>query len=311
MHDPVKYALWIGGIAMALMVVTAFYVVSANVGSRNLALGLGALLGACLIFGIQLYFELKGSESVTDFPMEYSVDYKERAVRSMSAFRPSTSFSQMRSTFVEIDASKILAARTLGQDDAPKIARDLAIVSFLIFLAEEQPDWQLKVVSYRTTLGSSLQWQSLSTESERTRITFEKIRERLKAAGNIFSDIGRAGFRDVFDLPPGSKIEITSTSVRLLCPVVTVEFAVQEPFHSMHSWDPHQLLAFVAKKEPIQATLPMLDDGKTPRYQNVTIGVRTTVAYAGLRAQAGDLTKYQDWAKRLIDGAQARLVPTP
>jgi hypothetical protein len=307
MHDPVKYALWVGGFSMLVMVCAAFYIVFANVGSRNLALGLGALAGTCLIFVIQVVFELKGSESVIDFPVEYSIDYKARTVQSVSALQPNSG-SRFRNIFVEMEANKLLTDSTFGIDDAPKIARDLAIVSFLAYLAEEQPDWQLQVVSYRTTFGTSIQWRPLSKDAERTRVDAATIRQSLKTAGNLFADIGRLGMRDMFDLPPGSTVQISSNSVRLVSPTVQVEFEIQEPFHSMHSMDPREVISSVQRQVPIQANMPLLDDGKTPQYQNVTLGIRTSVSFSALHAQSGDLPKYQAWTKRLIDGVQARFV---
>ena len=66
-HDPIKYALWIGGISLVIALVCALYIAFINGGSRNLALGLGALVGACVIFGLQIVFELKGTATSSDF----------------------------------------------------------------------------------------------------------------------------------------------------------------------------------------------------------------------------------------------------
>jgi hypothetical protein len=66
MHDPIKLAFWAGGISLIIALGCAFYVVAANAGSRNLALGLVAIFGACVIFAVQLYFELQGSTTADD-----------------------------------------------------------------------------------------------------------------------------------------------------------------------------------------------------------------------------------------------------
>jgi hypothetical protein len=72
--------------------------------------------------------------------------------------------------------------------------------------------------------------------------------------------------------------------------------------------DPREVISSVQRQVPIQANMPLLDDGKTPQYQNVTLGIRTSVSFSALHAQSGDLPKYQAWTKRLIDGVQARFV---
>lgn len=309
MGDPVKYALWIGGVGLVAMIVAAGYVLLSNSGSRNLALGFGTLAGACVIFIIQIFFELKApSATAVDFPIEFSIDLEARAIRSPSAYQPVYS-GPLRNVMTEIMASEILAGKSVNKDDAPKVARDLAIVSFLAFLADEQPDWQLSVLSYRTTLGTTMQWQSLSKESERTRINGSFVREELKRAGNMFAEMGNLGMRDAFDLPPGASVQIDVVSVRLRTNIATVEFVVQEPFQSMHSIDPHEMIDAVRNKRPVSVSGPTLSDGKTPRYLNVTLGGRVNASFSALRAQAGDLLKYQAWAKRLVEGVQSRFAP--
>ena len=85
-HDPIKYALWIGVFSGAITLACGLYIAWINGGSRNLALGLGALAGACVIFGMQILFELKGNTASSDFVAEFVVDYQEMAVRSSRAY---------------------------------------------------------------------------------------------------------------------------------------------------------------------------------------------------------------------------------
>jgi hypothetical protein len=82
MHDPIKHAIWVGVISLIVTVGCAVYVVTANAGSRNLVLGLGALLGACVIFMVQLWFELQESTTAEDFPIVFTTDYETKSIRS-------------------------------------------------------------------------------------------------------------------------------------------------------------------------------------------------------------------------------------
>jgi hypothetical protein len=193
----------------------ALYIVWANSGSRNLVLGLGALLGASAIFVLQVVFELQGSTSASDFPVEFTVDYQSKAVRGPRAFQPRT-YSGYRNIFIESEASKIIAAASppFTKDDAPRITRDLAIVSILSYLLDEQFDWQLNAVTYRTTMGQETLSEALSKPSKCTNVRVADVRSRLEAAGNMFANVARLGMRDAFCLPPHSKIEITSRQFR-------------------------------------------------------------------------------------------------
>src|SRR5437660_1263359 len=125
MYDFVKAALWIGGAGLVVLLVCAAYVLSANSGSRNLALGFGTLTGACVIFTIQLFFELKApSRTAVDFPIEFSVDFETKAVRSPGAYQQ-TYTHPLRNVMTEIAASEVSAQIPITTDDAPKVARDL------------------------------------------------------------------------------------------------------------------------------------------------------------------------------------------
>lgn len=84
-HDPIKYALWIGGFSLAITLACGAYVAWVNGGSRNLALGLGALAGACVILVLQIVFELKGSDTSSDFAVEFVFDHGQKTLRSMRA----------------------------------------------------------------------------------------------------------------------------------------------------------------------------------------------------------------------------------
>ena len=48
---------------------------------------------------------------------------------------------------------------------------------------------------------------------------------------------------------------------------------------------------------------PMLPDGK-PRFYTIAFAIRMTTENSWVRAQHRDLQKYQDWTKRVTEGAQ-------
>ena len=102
-HDPIKYVLWVGGFSLAITLGCGLYIAWINGGSRNLALGLGALAGACVIFGLQIAFELKGTTTSGDFVVEFVIDYQQRGVRSSRAYGRSMAVAtSYRNLFIEI-----------------------------------------------------------------------------------------------------------------------------------------------------------------------------------------------------------------
>ena len=310
-QDPIKYTLWIGGVSLAITLACALYIVWVNGGSRNLALGLGALAGAYVIFVLQIAFELKGTTASSDFAVEFVIDYQQMSIRSAVAYHQSIIVaSGYRNSFVEFEASKVIAAATppLTKDDAPKIARDLGIAAIVSYLLDEQSDWQLDTRSFRISTGVMTQWVRLSTPKECTSVGVEAIREKLRAAGNMFAgaQIGMmSGPGASICLPPDAELDITKNSVAIRSLVCSIVFTLQEPFASMMTIDPHAVALGRATGKPINAEVPTLPNG-APRYETVAITARATVEFQGLRAQDRDLVKYQSWANRVSDGVKAR-----
>jgi hypothetical protein len=311
MHDPVKYALWVGGFSLAIAIICGGYVAWLNGGSRNIGLGLGAVLGACVVFILQILFDLKSSSTSTDFAVEFVTDYQSKEVHSPRAYNPSMTVAfSYRNLFIEAEASKALAVASppLSRDDAPKIARDLGILSIISFLLDEQSDWQLDTKVFKTSLGTTTQWMRVSKPDECTLVTKDMIQKKLKAAGNMFADVPIGilmGDKASLCLPPHALLDITKNSVALRTYVCSITFTLQEPMSSMTTIDPHVVAASKITRQPIKTEAPILADG-SPRYVTVDVGTRATVEFASLRAQDRNLSKYQSWAKRVVEGVNAR-----
>src|SRR5215471_6883995 len=107
------------------------------------------------------------------------------------------------------------ATPALARDEAPKITRDLGTVSIISYLLDEQSDWQLDTRSYKTSTGTLTQSARLSTPKECSLINIGSIREKLRAAGNIFADIqiGMMGDNASLCLPPHAVLDVTQNSV--------------------------------------------------------------------------------------------------
>src|SRR6202030_3375367 len=79
--DPMRPAIWVGGIALVISLVCLGYVAFVNLSSRNIGLGLGAFVGACIISAMQLWFDLHRTVSSEDIAAEVVIDYQSQAIR--------------------------------------------------------------------------------------------------------------------------------------------------------------------------------------------------------------------------------------
>jgi hypothetical protein len=291
MCDLVRPALWIGGAALAVALSCAAIIVLANAGSRNLALGIGALFGACILFLIQLFFELQGTSTTEDFGIEYDVDFQDGWIRK----RPQTPTDGM-SLFVSVEASKIVAATNppLRFGQAAKITHDMAIFSLINYVLYYQADWQLNSSTFKSSIGTHSTWVGVSTPSECTKIDVPFIQSELRKADNMFAAAQLIGpSQSVLCLPPHSKLSITSNSVSLTSQVCDISFSFKDPYVRMSTFAPG----------PPNVSSPLLGDG-TSRYVNVLHGASATITYFALRAQDRHLARYQSWAKRVVAGAR-------
>jgi hypothetical protein len=164
------------------------------------------------------------------------------------------------------------------------------------YLIDEQSDWQLNVIVYKTGRGTISTPERLSAPHECTSLSPDQLREKLTRVRNMFANVERIGMSiSPLCLPPNSTIDVTANSVVLTTRVCQISIGLKEPYTMMHFADP---------TSP-NAAMPTLKDGM-PRYTTVVMGARATVSYYASRAQAPDLPKYQAWAKRIVEGLKTR-----
>lgn len=290
MFDFVRPALWAGGLALIILLLCSAYVVLANAGSRNLGLGLGALFGACIIFAVQLWFELQSTQTITDFPAQFVVDFKDKSIRKHPVV-----LSEGVGAFVNQEANALMAGAnpSFNSDQAHAITRDLAIIYLVTYLIHRQFDWQLDTASYKVTQGTMTTFVGASGPGECAKVEHTYILDKLRKAGNVFASPPHALWFLPLCLPPSTTFDLSSRSVTLTSPVCEIFFSFQGEFLEKQS----SLPDFGAQ----QVLLP---DG-SPRYESVTHGIRATVTYFALRAQDRKIKAYQAWAARVVEGVKA------
>ena len=275
MCDPVKIALWLGGIALTIALICATIITLYNGSSRNLGLALGALGGAVILFVVGIYFELKGSKTTDDFGIEFVIDLPKKEIRRAAYSTP----MQLGALTFDHDVSTLLAASDVPSepnDEAMKMAKEVAVASVVSYIVQQQFDWQLDSITLRSKTGAFITTGApLSSGSRCTLIKVSEIGQQLKDTGNRFSELSIFKFRPTVCLPPQSTITITEHSVTLDNPVCTLFFDI----------------SFMAGS---------FNGGAS----TILFRTRASATYSALRAQAADRSSYQAWARRTIDGAK-------
>src|SRR5262249_51693165 len=142
-----------------------------NRGSSNIGLSAGALGGAMLLFGLQLLFQLRGTD-VNDFiSTEYTIDRATPQIRTWDYKLPG-----MAARFgAEAAASEWLAkiSPQLFDDtkEQEKLTVDMTVFSLLAYFGNEMRDWQTDYRTYRGSIGILMTGQALSTDDECGKIT--------------------------------------------------------------------------------------------------------------------------------------------
>jgi hypothetical protein len=103
----------------------------ANSGSRNISLALGTLLGALFLLGIQLFFELRSTESTSVFKTQFTTDNERPKIEQFRYPMSSTG-----RPINEIEANKFLLATnpTAFQGDGEKLWKDMSLLSLVLSL---------------------------------------------------------------------------------------------------------------------------------------------------------------------------------
>jgi hypothetical protein len=317
----VRLMPWILGIVIAsaiLLIVAAFLITYENRDSRNLALALSALIGAIVLFWIQLFFELKStitySSTITaqftvdrgvvpDAPINSPLDVATQS-RLARAIRQWPAPIVIERNAVETEASIWLAThapqhfhfrkgKAYDSDLYSWLVDDFTIFSIINFIATQEPDWQLKRIEHKGT-GQTL---LLSRPSEYTAVTVEEVSSSLQRVGNLFSGAPMHWLPPAIRLPPQSKMVISGGSLLITNPVCQMSFRVRTV--GQNFWfDPDD-----TRTEPHALHQKNYKDGY-PQFITVTVGIDVEVRFFALVAQNPDQERYRAWTSRVTNDLQ-------
>lgn len=289
MHDTLRLAFIVGITTTVIGMVCLGYVTFSNSSSRNLVLAWSALAGAIVLFGIQLPFELR-STSVSEFiSTEFTIDRAAPEIRQWD-YPPKTNWRLLR----EVEASKYLASRRRDafDEDREKVTLNMAQYSLLAYFANEHFDWQLKKTTYRGQTKTQIRTEFGSKPEECTIIKEQDLQDLLARSGNYFSGAPVFAGIDRLCLPPGSQIYLAQSELKITNPFSELIFQFEMPGS----------VNFMKPKSKGQ--VPVLPGKAEAQFETRFVGIRTRVEYSRLRAHNLDMPKYQDWCKRVLEGAK-------
>jgi hypothetical protein len=209
--DRVQFGIYAGTVCLVGFSLAAYMIMRENLGSRTLALGIGSVAAALLLFIIQLLFELQPTIMRDHISTLYTLDRGESSVRQPSYSLEPLSKANVPITrpMVDIEASRWLREHNplAFQQNRDKLVTDLVVFNLLAFLGEAEFDWQLRRVRYATRgVGDVLYIvRPESSPNECTIIKSTDLRAKLAAAGNLFSDSTGLGFQIERSVSPASK----------------------------------------------------------------------------------------------------------
>jgi hypothetical protein len=283
-----KIAIWLGGSALAIALVCAFYVMWGNLSSRNIGLATATLFAASVLFIIQLWFELRGSTEVDHITVEYTVDHQFPGIYQFGA-----ADAQLFKMSAESMASQWLATHNPNGFAEQRVQPDMAIASLFYHARSDFSDWQMRVIQYkgRTPLGRMKMMQPLSKPNECSIFSLNNVKDILKRAGNVFADAEIPQLATpTLCFPPGTKIVAAASGLTFRNPVYELEFVLDESGGRSYV-DPNSKAVTVSQF-----------NGKN-RYETFTSGFTVNIKYSDLHSWDRNRERYRDWVTRFVSGA--------
>jgi hypothetical protein len=311
--DGLKITLFVGITAAIIAAACLGSIAWLNAGSRNLALATAAFVGAFFLLIVQLPFELRSHSIENFFNAEYTVDRKYLKIRQWRKAPKMPPLPELEASKVKLlrdfidgfpgsmrmgnesDASKFIAEKNIGIFNGPrtyreKLTTDLALYSLVTYMLTEHFDWQKQTKIYYSGSGKSAKSMRISQLPDCSIMGKEEIQQMLASAGNMFGEAPILTGMDEMCLPPGSRIEILPSKLKINNPFFDVTFSLE-------------MEKYLSHMKPRTQDKPVLPNNE-PQFETRQIGITGSVKYSWLRAQHRDMPKYKVWCKKVLDEAK-------
>ena len=286
--DLLRILLALNIIAIIVIWVTAPYIAWINGGSRNIAIAVGALVGATLIYLIQLPFEFQRSTRFETIGTDITIDRLHQIIRPWNY-----GLGAPWRIGIEKNASDWLVKTSpmAFSNDRDKLTYDFLIFSLLSFCTTNEYDWQLERRAYRSGSGTITTTHGPSNEKDSKVLLEKDLRTALSLADNAFSQAPLLIMTGRLCLPPKTELTISGKSLTLRNPVCQIRFTFD------------RLVLDLRNPATAEIEVAKLPNGE-PQFETRNVGIVVETTYFALRAQHRQKRKYEEWATRLVNGAR-------
>jgi hypothetical protein len=287
--DWLRLVVWVGSCALIIATTSAGILVYQNLASKTVVLAGSAFLGAMMIFGINLWTELRSVTIRDRLSVEYTLDRKDTTIRTWRypVHNPTWRFG------VERDASAWLAGHRPEAFliDGERLALDLALFSLIGFITRKEFDWQLRETTFiGDVAGTMTVFGRASKPGECVEVRPEELTRLLTSADNVFAGTPLFVVGGAVCLPPGGILQVAARTVTLRTRICQVSFTVE----------PSGGVGYIV---PESGDTESLEDGKS-RYETRVVGFAVEITRFALRAHHWDAEKHMAWCQRLVTSAR-------
>jgi len=215
-------------VILVIGVLTSGILAWVNRGSSNVALATAALVGAVVLYGIQLGFELRRRVFVDRVCTDFTIDRAVPNIRQW-AYDPKGPIGRAAN---EDSIGRWLskAAPTAFGIDRALVTNDFAIRSIVEFMTLTEFDGQLRrAVFSGPSVGTITQWGSVSTDHDSTPVSRHRLQTLLEQSGNLFAGAPFNQRDPALRLPPRSVLEVGRDFVSIQNPICLLSFHVFSP----------------------------------------------------------------------------------
>jgi hypothetical protein len=302
--DFLEWVLRAGVVAAIVLVVASVIIAYHNLGSKTIVLGVAALVGFLVAFGLQLWLELRPSSKEDQVSFAYTADFQNRQIGRWGYTKVDTKSDALDLTAVLVEPripTEIEAGGWIFKEHAnvitnsmDKVASDLAIFSLAAFLGHAERDWHWKYRRFNNPTIAYAMIGGASHPDECSMVTEQDLRRQLVTAGNLFADSRPPFVQGSVCLPRGTSLHIGSSEVSLRNPVFQIVFALEDTGERGGNHG--------VPRKPMEQ--PKLPDGAF-RFdtRGVSFDVRTT--FPRLHAYDAAKPEYEAWLDRLLEHLKA------
>lgn len=205
------WLLWIAALCLSVGVLAATILAWQSSGSRTVSLAVAALIGATVLFWVQIKFELGSQEQVETTEVQFEVEYLSSGDGNKERLRILDSMArESRRELYSYGTQDLIYRGHLKTLDGIQetLVKEYAVSDVLLFFRRIGFDWQLTLTrAYNLTQGGVFQIpHGASKPGDYEEVTDDSVQSLAKAASFVSFHQMSGGFK----LPPRTQITLVN-----------------------------------------------------------------------------------------------------